>query len=39
MPANRMGSAVYPVVQLKTIPEIISQTVFAGFRSGRCANR
>lgn len=34
VPANRMGNAVYPVVQRKTIPEIISQAVFAGFSIG-----
>ena len=31
VPANRMGSAVYSVVQLKTIQEIITLVVFAGF--------
>lgn len=31
VPANRMGSQVYSVVQLKTIQEIITLTVFAGF--------
>ncbi len=31
VPANRMGSNVYSVVQLKTIQEIITLVVFAGF--------
>lgn len=31
VPANRMGSQVYSVVQLKTIQEIITLGVFAGF--------
>ncbi|RRN80711.1 hypothetical protein EIM50_02515 [Pseudoxanthomonas sp. SGD-10] len=31
VPANRMGSGVYSVVQLKTIQEIITLVVFAGF--------
>ena len=31
VPANRMGSSVYSVVQLKTIQEIITLVVFAGF--------
>ncbi|KAF1685025.1 hypothetical protein B1992_13495 [Pseudoxanthomonas broegbernensis] len=31
VPANRMGSAVYSVVQLKTIQEIVTLVVFAGF--------
>ena len=31
VPANRMGSAVYSVVQLKTIQEILTLLVFAGF--------
>lgn len=31
VPANRMGSAVYSVVQLKTIQEILTLVVFAGF--------
>ena len=31
VPANRMGSAVYSVVQLKTLQEIITLVVFAGF--------
>ncbi len=31
VPANRIGSQVYSVVQLKTIQEIVSLTVFAGF--------
>jgi uncharacterized protein (DUF486 family) len=31
VPANRMGSAVYSLVQLKTIQEIITLVVFAGF--------
>ncbi len=31
VPANRIGNQVYSVVQLKTIQEIVSLTVFAGF--------
>lgn len=31
VPANRYGSAVYNPAQLKTIQEIITLTVFAGF--------
>ena len=31
VPANRMGNAVYSVVQLKTIQEILTLVVFAGF--------
>ncbi|KAF1690823.1 DMT family protein [Pseudoxanthomonas taiwanensis] len=31
VPANRLGSSVYSVVQLKTIQEIITLVVFAGF--------
>lgn len=31
VPANRMGSNVYSVVQLKTLQEIITLVVFAGF--------
>lgn len=31
VPANRMGSAVYSVVQLKTIQEILTLVIFAGF--------
>ena len=31
VPANRMGSAVYSVVQLKTIQEIITLSVFVLF--------
>lgn len=31
VPANRMGSGVYSVVQLKTIQEVITLVVFAGF--------
>ena len=31
VPANRLGSQVYSVVQLKTIQEIITLVVFAGF--------
>ena len=31
VPANRMGSAVYSTVQLKTMQEIITLTVFIGF--------
>jgi uncharacterized protein len=31
VPANRYGSAVYSAVQLKTIQEVVSLTVFAGF--------
>lgn len=31
VPANRLGSSVYSVVQLKTIQEILTLVVFAGF--------
>lgn len=31
VPANRLGSTVYSVVQLKTIQEVITLLVFAGF--------
>lgn len=31
VPANRLGSSVYTVVQLKTIQEILTLVVFAGF--------
>lgn len=31
VPANRMGHAVYSAVQLKTIQEIITLSVFVGF--------
>ena len=31
VPANRMGSTVYSVVQLKTIQEVLTLLVFAGF--------
>ena len=31
MPANRTGSAVYSTAQLKTIQEIVTLLVFAGF--------
>jgi uncharacterized protein (DUF486 family) len=31
VPANRWGSAVYTVAQLKTIQEVITLVVFAGF--------
>ncbi|MFT4255576.1 MAG: DMT family protein [Pseudoxanthomonas sp.] len=31
VPANRLGNTVYSVVQLKTIQEIITLMVFAGF--------
>ena len=31
VPANRTGSAVYSVAQLKTIQEILTLVVFAGF--------
>src|SRR5260221_7528675 len=31
VPANRYGNAVYTVVQLKTIQEVITLVVFAGF--------
>ncbi len=31
VPANRFGSAVYSTAQLKTIQEIVTLTVFAGF--------
>ncbi len=31
VPANRLGSGAYSVVQLKTIQEILTLVVFAGF--------
>jgi len=31
VPANRWGSAVYSAAQLKTMPEVITLVVFAGF--------
>ncbi len=31
MPANRWGSAVYSTAQLKTMQEVITLVVFAGF--------
>lgn len=31
VPANRIGHAVYSAAQLKTIQEVITLTVFAGF--------
>ncbi|MBO3759402.1 DMT family protein [Ciceribacter sp. L1K23] len=31
VPANRMGSAVYTTAQLKTMQEVITLVVFAGF--------
>ncbi|WP_368562751.1 DMT family protein [Pseudoxanthomonas sp. UTMC 1351] len=31
VPANRLGSSVYSVVQLKTIQEVLTLLVFAGF--------
>jgi len=31
VPANRVGSAVYSTAELKTIQEVITLTVFAGF--------
>ncbi|MCC6983737.1 MAG: DMT family protein [Bauldia sp.] len=31
VPANRMGSAVYSTAQLKTIQEVVTLIVFAGF--------
>lgn len=31
VPANRLGSAVYSTAQLKTIQEVITLAVFAGF--------
>jgi len=31
VPANRLGSAVYPAAQLKTIQEVITLLVFAAF--------
>ena len=31
MPANRIGSAVYSPAELKTIQEVITLIVFAGF--------
>jgi len=34
VPANRLGSAVYSVVQLKTIQETLTPVVFAGFSYG-----
>jgi len=33
VPANRFGSSVYSAAQLKTIQEVITLTVFAGFSS------
>jgi uncharacterized protein (DUF486 family) len=31
VPANRLGSAVYSTAQLKTIQEVVTLVVFAGF--------
>lgn len=31
VPANRFGSAIYSTAQLKTIQEVVTLTVFAGF--------
>ena len=31
VPANRLGSEIYSVAQLKTMQEVITLTVFAGF--------
>ena len=31
VPANRIGSAVYSAAELKTMQEVITLTVFAGF--------
>ncbi|PTM42046.1 DMT family protein [Bosea sp. 124] len=31
VPANRLGSAVYSTAELKTMQEVITLTVFAGF--------
>ena len=31
VPANRIGHAVYPAAQLKTLQEVITLVVFAGF--------
>jgi uncharacterized protein (DUF486 family) len=31
VPANRLGSAVYSTAQLKTIQEVVTLAVFAGF--------
>ena len=31
VPANRIGSAVYSTAELKTMQEVITLTVFAGF--------
>ena len=31
VPANRYGNAVYPTAQLKTMQEVITLLVFAGF--------
>lgn len=33
VPANRFGASVYSAAQLKTIQEVITLTVFAGFSS------
>jgi uncharacterized protein (DUF486 family) len=37
VPANRWGSAAYTTAQLKTIQEVITLLVFAGFRC--CTSR
>jgi uncharacterized protein (DUF486 family) len=34
VPANRIGSAVYSPAELKTIQEVITLIVFAGFHGG-----
>ena len=31
VPANRIGHHVYSAAQLKTIPEVVTLTIFAGF--------
>jgi uncharacterized protein len=31
VPANRLGSAIYSTAQLKTIQEVVTLSVFAGF--------
>ena len=35
VPANRFGSEVYSPAQLKTIQEVITLVVFAGFSAGK----
>jgi len=39
VPANRYGSAVYNPAQLKTMQEVITFVVFAGFLICICSNR